>query len=225
MTNLRRNYAILLAGFTLLVTLSAFGQAEGDPWLIVTSGGKRLLNLQTTHEDLVRIFGAANVVEQDGIDGMSGDMEYVTVLFPKDPQRAIEILWRDGEKRTVPQSMTIRGDKSKWKAMQGISLGISLKELEAVNGRPFELSGYGWDYGGGITSWENGSLAADLDGGHGTVSITLCQSLRKDVSQKEWRDVTGSGSFPSSHPTMQKLNPRACHIDWIFPSWEQERSE
>jgi hypothetical protein len=214
----------LLLGVLLPLMATAHAQSADDPWMIVTSGGKGPLNLHTTHEDLVRTFGATNVIEKDGTEEFSGDVEYVTVLFPKDTERSIEIRWRDAEKKAVPESMTARGGKSRWKTVHDISLGTSLKKLEELNGRPFSLNGFGWDYEGGVTSWEGGLLAADLDGGHGTVAIRFCSSMR-NVSQEELAEVTGSGSFPSNHPVMQKLNLRACEVVWEFPSWEQRRPE
>jgi hypothetical protein len=122
----------ILAGFILWVTTLGFGQSPPDPWLIVTSGVEGPLNRHTTHSELLRVYGKANVTERDGIEGFSGDMEYVTVLFAKDPARAIEIIWRDEEKKTVPAFVTVRGFKTRWHAARGISLGTSLKDLERL---------------------------------------------------------------------------------------------
>jgi hypothetical protein len=213
---MRNRYISGLAGFVFAVTMLGFGQAEPDPWRIVTSGGKGPLNLHTTHEDLVRAFGAANIVEQDGIEGFSGEMEYVTVIFPKDPQRSIEIRWRDADKKTVPESMTIRGRKSRWKAEHGISLGTSLNELERLNGRPFRLTGFYWDYSGTVTSWDKGVLEEDLQA-PGRVVLRLSEATETKLSEKESREVAGDGEFSSSHPVMQKANPKVYEIVWAFP--------
>ena len=220
MTRYRHLREVSLLCF-LAISLCAFGQTEADPWLIVPEGGKGPLTQHTTHEDLVRAFGAGNIAEQDGIEGMSGDMVYVTVLFPDDPERKIEIQWRSPEK-TVPAFVTVSGDKSRWKATRNISLGISLKQLEQLNGKAFRLTGFEWDYSGTILSWENGSLAAGLDGGHGRVLIRLGSPPRKDISEKELDEVAGDKPFSSHHPVMQKINPTAYEITWEFPSWEQK---
>ena len=145
-------------------------------------------------------------------------MEYVTALYPNDPERAIEIVWRDGENKTIPESITIRGCKSRWKTVHGISLGISLKQLEELdNGRPFALAGFGWDYSGQITSWENGSLAADLDGGYGQIRILLDSPERHDVSEKELQDVSGDRSFiASSNDAKAESNRLQNHLGVPF---------
>jgi hypothetical protein len=208
--------AYITAAVLVAISVPAFGQTAPDPWLILASGERGSINAHTTREDLVRRYGAKNVVDQDVVDS-SGFMVHVTIIFSRDPQRCLEILWRD-DKETAPSFITIRGGPTRWHALHNISLGVSLKQLEQLNGRPFQLAGFGWDYDGTITSWENGSLAADLDGGHGRILIRLCPPLRKDVSQKEFEEVTGSESFLSSHPVMQRLNPRAYEMVWEFPS-------
>ena len=206
---------VAIAAASLVFGVLAQAQSADDPWLITASGGKGPLNLHTTHEDLVHTFGAMNVVEQDGIDGMSGDMEYATILFPKDSQRKIEIVWRDGDKRTAPRSVTISGDESKWKAEHGVSLGTSLKYLEKLNGRPFRLAGFGWDYSGTVTSWEQGLLEEDLQI-PGRVILRLGEASNK-LTDKENSEVAGDGEFSSRHPVMLKLNPKVYEIVWIFP--------
>ncbi len=41
----------------------------------------------------------------------------------------------------------------------GIHVGTRLSELETMNGKSFMVASFGWDYGGNVTSWENGKLA------------------------------------------------------------------
>src|SRR5262249_17019350 len=150
---------------------------------------------RTARKDLVEAYGAANVVDQD-VDVGEGETQPGTVIFPKDPERLIEILWTDPEKKTVPASAQVSGARTRWKTAHNISLGTSLRDLERLNGRPFRLAGFGWDYSGTVMSWENGSLAGDFAGGHGRVIIRLdspaSESVDKDVAR-----VEGDGVFPS----------------------------
>jgi hypothetical protein len=207
------------AVFVFLGTTIGFGQAAADPWLILATGEKGSISTQTTRSELARVYGARNVVDQD-IEVGEGETQPGTVLFPKDASRKIEILWDDPEKKTAPSILTIRGKASRWKAVHGISLGSSLKDLERLNSQPFHLSGFGWDYSGTVMSWDNGSLAAELDGGHGRVILRLDsnvpEAVDEDVSQ-----VVGDRDFSSHHPVMQKLNPRVYEVVWVFPSSSQ----
>ncbi|MGB6632343.1 MAG: hypothetical protein WBE52_13985, partial [Terriglobales bacterium] len=131
-----RQLSVGLAGFILLAVMTVFGQAQVDPWLILASGEKGTINSHTTRKDLVRTYGAANVVDQD-VDIGEGEMQSGTFLFPEDPQRQIEILWKDPDHKTAPESAQILGKKSLWHGVHGITLGTSVRELERLNGRPF----------------------------------------------------------------------------------------
>lgn len=213
--------ASLLTGFFFLGTALVLSQAAPDPWLLFASRDKGAINGQTTRADLVRVYGKANVVDRD-VDVGEGETEAGTVIFPNDPKRSIEILWKDPDKKTRPSSAQIQGQASLWKAPHGISLGTSLQQLEQFNGRPFHMAGFAWDYSGTVTSWENGSLATDLDGEHGRVFVRLDYGPGTSVSQEEQNQVMGDGDFPSNHPVMQKLNPVAYQIIWVFPSQAQD---
>ena len=112
--------------------------------------------------------------------------------------------------------MTISGDKSIWKAEHGITLGASLKELERLNGRPFQLAGFNWDYSGTVTSWEKGLLEEDLQSS-GRVILRLGEAKESGLTEEESREVAGDGAFSSRHPVIQKLNPKIYEIVWEFP--------
>jgi len=208
--------AYSVGGFFVLAAVLAIGQATPDPWLVLASSDKGPINGHTTREELVRAYGKANVVDRD-VDIGEGEIQPGTVIFPNDPKRSIEILWRDPVKKTQPSSAQIQGDASLWKASHGISLGTSLKQLEQFNGKPFQMAGFGWDYSGTVMSWENGSLATELDGEHGRVIVRLDCRPGGNVSQDEQNQVMGDGDFSSHHPVMQKLNPVAYQIIWVFP--------
>jgi hypothetical protein len=213
--------AYILAGFFFLASVLGVSQAAPNQWLLLASSDKGAINGHTTREELVRIYGRANVVDRD-VDIGEGETQPGTVLFPNDPKRSIEILWQDPDKKTRPASAQVQGDASLWKAPRHISLGTSLKQLEQFNGRPFQMAGFGWDYSGTVTSWKNGSLATELDGEHGRVIVRLDSRPGTDVSQDEQNQVMGDQDFSSQHPVMQKLNPVAYQLIWVFPSPAQK---
>jgi hypothetical protein len=206
-----------LVGSFLLAGFSSLGQASPDPWLILVSGEKGAINAHTTRQDLVRIYGASNVVDKD-VDFGEGEAEPATVVFPKDPERSIEILWRDKDKKTLPAFVLIEGETSRWKTVHNISLGTTLKELQGLNGRPFRLAGLGWDESGTVRSWNKGALATELDERHGQVLLRLSQSSGSHLPEEEQSQVLGDSDFSSDHPVMQKINPRVYRVMWAFPS-------
>ena len=94
---MRSDSILRLAAFVFLATMLGFGQASPDPWLIPASGAKVSISANVTRAELVQRYGAANVVDQEVGLG-EGDTDTATVLFPKDPERRVEILWLDREK-------------------------------------------------------------------------------------------------------------------------------
>lgn len=206
--------ALLLTGLALLATISAFGQTANDPWLILASGEKGSINLHTTHEDLVRAYGASNVIDQDADVG-EGEIQPLTVLFAGDPQRRIELLWKDPGKKTEPGFATIRGRASRWHAVHGISLGTTLPELERINGRPFRfaLTNDGTDMREEHISWQGGLLEKDFQG-DGRIILSLVGPPTKGVTQKGPSDFGGD----SNEPAMRKRNLYVDSITWEFAS-------
>jgi hypothetical protein len=125
------------------------------------------------------------------LDVGEGEVGPGTILFPSDPERSIEILWNDVGKKTDPTGVTIRGNKSRWKALHDISLGTTLKQLERLNGRPFHMAGYGWDYSGTVLSWDKGRSRVTLVNSthkkgveHGRVILRLTISVALRIVKK-----------------------------------------
>jgi len=69
-----------------------------------------------------------------------GEIQPLTVLFAGDPQRRIELLWKDPGDKTEPAFATIQGKASRWHALHGISLGTTLPVLERIHGPPFRFA-------------------------------------------------------------------------------------
>ncbi len=160
-----------------------------------------------SEQELIRAFGAANV--RDTLIAMGeGATAPGAIVYPDDPQRRIEIVWGDpGAKRNLSR-VILRGDRSRWTLAPGVSLGTSLRELEEKNGRPFRLTGFGWDYAGAVISWQGGELDSALTRG---VHIYLMPRSEPRAGP-EYSRLQGDREFPSSHPAMQELNPRVYQI-------------
>jgi hypothetical protein len=216
---MRSSSVLGLAQFVWLAALLGFGQAALDHWLILASGDRGAINPHTTRGDLVRVYGPANVVDQD-VDIGEGEMQSGTFLFPNDPERQIEILWKDPDTKTAPESADIWGKKSRWHALHGITLGTSASELERLNHRSFRftLRNDGTDMAEELISWRGGSLEKEFQGdGH-------------IVLQLEWAPAKGAkhanGPSPdlvvdSDNPIWRSQNPQITRMTWIFSSNKQ----
>jgi hypothetical protein len=113
------------------------------------------------------------------------------------------VRWLDSSRRE-PRSIRVLG--TAWKTDDGIRLGTTLKELEQLNGRPFTLAGFGWDYSGTVYGWNGGELGARLER-PGRVLLRLAPQPNADDGA-----VLGEGGFPSNDPAMQALNPTVYDI-------------
>jgi hypothetical protein len=94
-----------------------------------------------------------------------------------------------------------------------ISLGTNLQELERLNGRPFTLAGFGWDYAGVITDSKGGTLDSSLAG----IKLYLDPGSAQYES-KPYSQVLGDRDYSSSLPPMQQMNPRVATFFVDFES-------
>jgi hypothetical protein len=152
-----------------------------------------------THASLVKAFGTRNVaIKRVGIG--EGEMQAASVIFPRDAARRIEVLWIDEKRRRNPSEIRT-GVESQWRTEHGIRRGMSLHEVEALNGRPFELWGFGFDYGGTSLDWKGGALATQAGG----CTLTLRFSMRDGADNAGV--YIGEQRLMSDSEAMRKADP------------------
>ncbi len=187
---------------------------------------KGIMNAHFKSEDsLIEMFGQPQI-KQTEIHLGEGEMAAGTVVYPDDPLRRIEFVWNNSTDRSNPERIIIRGDHSLWKTEHGISLGISLKQIETINGKSFDLTGFAWDYEGTIVGWNGGTLN-NLDGNpESETARSLLLRLRpsqdsvESIPETDFRSVSGDSIFKSDHPIMQTLNPVVYEMI-LFPTPEK----
>jgi hypothetical protein len=184
---------------------SVKADSADSEWLI-SGRSSGAVTAETSEEDLRQRYGAT-AVETDRIDIGEGETMPGAVLYPGDSLRRLEIVWRDSLQRRRPGRLILRGDQSQWKVGQGISLGTTLKDLELLNGRPFTLAGFGWDYAGVVTDWKGGKLGRPL----ARVKLYLDPGPAAYRSA-DYSQVLGDRDYSSALPPMQQLNPRVAQI-------------
>ena len=152
-----------------------------------------------THASLVKAFGKRNVaIERVGTG--EGETQTASVIFPRNKARRIEVLWIDEKRRRNPSEIRT-GIDSTWRTAHGIRRGMSLGEVEALNGRPFELWGFGFDYGGTSLDWKGGALATQAGG----CTLTLRFSMRDGADNAGV--YIGEQSLMSDSEAMRKADP------------------
>jgi hypothetical protein len=174
-------------------------------WQIVGGRSAGHLTAESSEAELRRHYGDS--VRSTRVQLGEGETTPGTVLFPSDSVRRAEIVWQDTVNRSRPARLILRGSRSRWQAGPGVSLGTSLEELERLNGRPFTLAGFGWDYGGVIVDWGGGTLDSSLAG----VKLYLDPGPAQYESAP-YSQVLGDRDYSSSVPAMRQLNPRVAQI-------------
>jgi hypothetical protein len=182
-------------------------EARDARWLLAPTPAGDLVHASDTHATLVQRFGAANA-RRDTIYVGEGEFVRGTVLFPADPVRRVDVLWEDTLAGTRAELVRIIGvSSSRWRVAPGVGLGTTLAEIEALNGRPFTLAGFEWDYSGTVISWEGGRLDS-LWGDR----VTLRLSPDRDAPEHLSLQVLGDRPYSSSHAAMRALNPRVYEV-------------
>jgi len=161
---------------------------------------------------LARTFAPAEL-RDDAVEVGEGETRPGTVVFPDDPRRRLRVVWKD---RAVLQSriwlMVDAG--SRWRGYRDIGVGTDLRTLEKLNGRPFVLAGFDWDYGGTVVDWRGGTLAATA-----TERCRLIVRLEppRDARRDLVDQLVGDHDFPSDQPAMRALNPAAYQVILELP--------
>jgi hypothetical protein len=114
--------------------------------------------IDSSEARLIELYGADNVVTGI-VPGPEGSEMLATTVFPDNPKKTLQFVWWDEPGLSSPSYIDL---PPKMTAPGGVRIGMSLAEVEAINGEPFTLLGFGWDYGG-WAGFESGALS-DLPG-------------------------------------------------------------
>lgn len=178
------------------------GTASGDDQFILET-----LLAYPDEAAIRKQFGDA-VVKHDTIWGPEGLFYMGTLLFPGTPDE-VEISWEDTvHNAKMMSAQTVwhsdnNGNWKKagqWKSETGVKLGSTLKELEKINEGPFKFYGFGWDYSGIVSGWQNGKLEPKR------VMVSLGPANLSDNSPA-YLKLMGDGEFTSNLPDAQTMNP------------------
>ncbi|OYW83361.1 MAG: hypothetical protein B7Z26_00740 [Asticcacaulis sp. 32-58-5] len=146
------------------------------------------------------------------IRGLEGEVSRTVVLYPKLPQRRVEVLFWDTAMTQVSDAV-LAPTATDWVGPGGVRLGASLREVEAMNGKPFVLMGFGWDAGGTVVDFRGGALSR-LDG--------CALKLRFAVPDKAALPEALRGDHPlrSDDPAFEGVAPVVSEVRLSWPQGE-----
>ncbi|MCB9082337.1 MAG: hypothetical protein H6555_11575 [Lewinellaceae bacterium] len=149
--------------------------------------------------DLIQTFGAENIKKQPIYIAEGYEMPGY-IIFPDTPSE-LEVVYDTTVAMDKPAFIRISRADTQWKTDQGITLGTTMAELQAINGKPFLFYGFGWDYGGAVTNWNDGAISSDL-------MITL------DAGEGEFPDtLLGDQEISSDNPLLKDLPIRVVIME------------
>lgn len=138
----------------LALSFAALLLGSAAPVLSAEIGCDGVFNKDTTLADVEAAFGKENVVTGE-VPGPEGSTFIATTVYPGDPEREMQVRWWDEENLTYFAGVTVAaGDTGPF----GLKVGMPIDDVTALNGVPFQLWGFYWDYGGGA-GFETGKLS------------------------------------------------------------------
>lgn len=200
----------ILAGLTMAL-VSGLAAAAQQPDLLACRGP---FSRSANEAAVIAAFGAANVTRAAIAIG-EGMTEPGTIVFAKDQKRRIDILWHDSARRNRPATISV-APGSTWRiavpdAEPPIRQGISLAQVEAANGRPFEILGFGWDRGGHAGDWKGGRLAKP-DGG-----CELSLRFEPEPGFLAMDAILGDRPFSSADARIRAVKPVVVEVRLNWP--------
>jgi hypothetical protein len=149
------------------------------------------------YDDLKKTFGEKNLIVKESESFLEKNNYHIVILFPSTPKQ-VEIVLQDSTQGANVKAV-ILNQKSTWPTRAGITPGMTLKQLEELNGKPFLFYGGGWDLGGYVTNWNNGKLQGKVK----SCRLDRNHVMPYDLSKGDY----DSHEFSSSLPDAQKGNP------------------
>ncbi|MDO8981415.1 MAG: hypothetical protein Q7V17_19525 [Afipia sp.] len=160
----------------------------------------------TTHDKLAMEFGVKNVAFKD-VDVTNNVLTKATVLFDSDPTRRLVVFWKDNKARSKPLSVTVEAP-STWTGPGGVRNGLTLKDLEKLNGGGFSVTGFG-GVGGGEASKLHGPFV-DLPGDC-ILKIRFEPGIANPLPPR-FASVTGDVLIASTNLVLRRVRPQI--VQW-----------
>jgi len=192
---MRRLFLALLSASSLSLTAAEIPLDDNTIILGERVGpiekGMTLFGLKT-------LFGGGKVkpVKIPGPEG--SELDGVRLFAATD--RELEILFN--EEGSEKEITDIRIIGKAWKFSNGLTLGMTIAEVEKVNGKPYQISGFDWDYGG-YANFEGGKMEAK-------VSVRFSPDGDVDAS------LSGDKQIPSTNKKLRAAKVKVTDISVFF---------
>lgn len=164
--------------------------------------------MDSSEARLIEIYGAGNVVTGI-VPGPEGTEMLATTVFPDNPRKTMQFVWWDEEALAGPGNIEL---PPKTVVPGGVRTGLSLAQVEALNGEPFTLLGFGWDYGG-YASFQTGALSNPPGGCY----LSLRFEPGPDVAGVDMTPAMGDKELSSDDPLLARMQVRLYAVSIGYP--------
>jgi hypothetical protein len=165
--------------------------------LLITDSSWGFIRADMNFSDLKVLYGEANLKDERICGPECIDSLDVTKLYPGTNNETI-IYWKEKAwHKTIAMIMCYQ-DSALYHTDKGLKMKSGLSELLRLNGQKISFSGFGWDYGGTITSYNNGLLDK--------TALHYELDLSKDPAEEEM-GVFGDTALDTDMPLIKKIMP------------------
>ena len=165
--------------------------------LIITDSSWGLIQKNMNYSDLKVIYGESNLKDERICGPECVDSVDVTKLYPGTNNEAI-IYWKDKAwHKTIAMIMCYQ-EGALYHTDKGLKIKSGFSELLRLNKNKISFMGFGWDYGGTITSYNGGALEK--------TALHYEIDLSKAPEENEM-SVFGDTPLDSDMPLVKKLVP------------------
>jgi hypothetical protein len=183
--------------------ISAKSRRSAMPAIVACNG---VFGPDSSHVKLAMAFQSRNVTFTQ-VDASSGAKVTASVLFAKDPTRRLEVWWSRPASRSDIHLIVING-RSDWTAPGELRLGLSLADVEKLNGKPFKLSGFDKSNVATLSNWNGGALAK-LPGG---CKIGMSLRAGPTAAPVAISAAPADREFTSTDSAVRAVNPTISEI-------------
>lgn len=176
---------------------------------LITDSSWGLINKNTDIEALKKIFGANNLKDERVCGPECADSIDVTFIYREQPNE-ICVNWQDSGYHKKIGFLECWRENSPYHTATGLKIGSTLNDILKLNGQKITFSGFGWDYGGIIQSYNNGALEKSA------------VQFRLDLSDGSDNSLFGDTELNTDMPSVKKALDKMSVYYISLPFFQRE---
>lgn len=166
-----------------------------DPRYSITETSFGLVKLTDNYQQIVTKYGSKNVIDQE-LDQFGSGNTVTATIVNKGKRDEFIIYWESLHERI--ESIEATNPESPFRDEFGVGIGTNLEELVKINGAAITCNGFLWEFGGLISSFNDGKLKGPAE----NRPVRYWLELKEDNEPNT--AIIGEGEFRSDAPEMKK---------------------